>query len=801
MDSSSKRRKLSNGAAASTILAEPQATTTKDTNSDLASTTKPTAETKTRSSSLFVRSLPASVTNESLAAHFSESYPLKHATVVLDPSTKISRGFGFVTFTDHADAAAAAAEFDGSTLLGRKIRVEIAEARHRDGAAGGDLAVTNGGAVAVDAGSERSERRKVGNSKSTNTTGERLRKEREDQRKESQPPRLIVRNLPWSIQTSEDLTKLFQSYGKVKHAVVPKKGGKGEGYGFGIVILRGRKNAERALEGVNGKEVDGRVVAVDWMAEKEEWEKVKEIEAQSAAEMGINGKSGVEKQTANGVEDAKGDVDMQDVAEDEHIDDSDSDADEGASLPSNPSGAEEDNLIDPSADLPDLEDKPSTDNTTIFIRNLPFTTDDATLREHFTTHFGPTRYARVVYDHATERSKGTGFVNFVEESDAKDCVRGAPKKLDSDPSGSVLNRNRHGPQSTHSILQNDASDPSGKYTLEGRILQITRFLPKPTADALASQSALSREKARERDKRRLYLLSEGTIPRNSKLYEMLSKPELDMREASAKQRQRLIKMNPNLGISLTRLSIRNLPRWVTSKDLKQLAREAVVGFASDCKAGKRSALSAEENRRAADLMAELETQRKKKGVGIVRQAKIVFEDSKQGSKVKEGMGGRSRGYGFVEYWSHRSALAGLRWLNGYVLKPKEGGEGEGERGKRLIVEFAIENAQVVQRREGREKRGRERRDGGEGEWEGIEDDEQAAGTKGMGKRLSGAQQKKRKREASANGNSVKSSDGGKKGKSSHTETEAAGSPDEKNKLAKRNRIIAKKRSARKARKG
>jgi nucleolar protein 4 len=119
----------------------------------------------------------------------------------------------------------------------------------------------------------------------------------------------------------------------------------------------------------------------------------------------------------------------------------------------------------------------------------------------------------------------------------------------------------------------------------------------------------------------------------------------------------------------------------------------------------------------------------------------------------------------------------------------------------LIVEFAIENAQVVQRREGREKRGREKREGGEGEWEGIEDDEQAAGTNGMGKRLSGAQQKKRKREESANGNSVKSSDGGKKGKGSQAEAEEAGDPDEKNKIAKRNRIIAKKRSARKARKG
>ena len=82
--------------------------------------------------SLFVRSLPASVTKERLTEHFSQSYPLKHATVVLDSQTKVSRGFGFVTFTDAEDAKQALAKFDKSELDGRKIRVEPAEARLRE---------------------------------------------------------------------------------------------------------------------------------------------------------------------------------------------------------------------------------------------------------------------------------------------------------------------------------------------------------------------------------------------------------------------------------------------------------------------------------------------------------------------------------------------------------------------------------------------------------------------------------------------------------------------------------------------
>ncbi|KAK0933523.1 RNA recognition motif-containing protein, partial [Friedmanniomyces endolithicus] len=38
--------------------------------------------------------------------------------------------------------------------------------------------------------------------------------------------------------------------------------------GFGFVLMRGRKNAEKAIEGVNGKVVDGRTLAVDWSVEK-----------------------------------------------------------------------------------------------------------------------------------------------------------------------------------------------------------------------------------------------------------------------------------------------------------------------------------------------------------------------------------------------------------------------------------------------------------------------------------------------------------------------------------------------------
>jgi nucleolar protein 4 len=262
-----------------------------------------------------------------------------------------------------------------------------------------------------------------------------------------------------------------------------------------------------------------------------------------------------------------------------------------------------------------------------------------------------------------------------------------------------------------------------------------------------------------------------------------------MREDSLKQRQTLIKNNPTLHLSLTRLSVRNLPRHVTSKDLKALAREAVVGFAKDVKAGLRQPLSKEELNRSTDTMKEAEKERKLKGKGIVKQAKIVFE-GRDGSKIEEKSGaGRSRGYGFIEYATHRNALMGLRWLNGHGIDGKIE-NGIQEKKKRLIVEFAIENAQVVKRRS--EHQAQAQAKARTFSKTGKKDDESHSDKKRGQKAFPGTPKRgmKRKRSESTN-NEKKPGDKEKSGDSGEKD----------NRVAKRNRIIAKKRMQRKARKG
>ncbi|CZR65474.1 related to nucleolar protein NOP4 (NOP77) [Phialocephala subalpina] len=635
---------------------------------------------------LFVRSLPAVATSEALTELFSQNYPLKHATVVLDTETKQSKGYGFVTLADAEDAQRALEEFHGQMFMGRRMNIEIAQPRSRELKSQGATGKVKSQVSAEAAAAKKAREDKLA-----------------DDRK---PSKLIIRNLPWSVKTPEQLAELFKKFGKVKHSTLPKIKDDTQA-GFGFVVFRTRRHAEKALASINGTLVDGRTVAVDWAVDKNVWESQKKSAGDNEEDVKDeetdeedNGARVADKlaeseneddDVANFFKNFGDNLESEDDEEAEKLD-----TDEAFSSEDEEEVEEWEDESDDNIEEESEEEKPKkvliTDNsTTLFVRNLPFTTLDADLKEHF-NQFGPVRYARVVMDRATDRPKGTGFVCFFNVEDADACYRGAPR-------GQPTGANAIAPKVKHSILENENADSTGSYTIDGRILQIAKAVDRDSASKLTDTGTNFRTE-RDKDKRKLYLLSEGTVASGTPLYEMLAPSEIKMREDSAMQRKKLIQNNPTLHLSLTRLSIRNLPRNINSKDLKALAREAVVGFAKDVKDGKRAQLSKEEESRGGDESKEAEKQRKAKGKGIVRQAKIVFE-GREGVKIPEESGaGRSRGYGFVEYSSHRWALMGLRWLNGHALTNASGKK------QRLIVEFAIENAQVVQRRKEKEEKAR-----------------------------------------------------------------------------------------------
>lgn len=86
---------------------------------------------------LFVGGLPYTTTEEELKQFFAEIGDVASATVIVDKFTGQGKGFGFIEYTDDANADKAIAELSGKELGGRKIVVNEARPREERSAGGG----------------------------------------------------------------------------------------------------------------------------------------------------------------------------------------------------------------------------------------------------------------------------------------------------------------------------------------------------------------------------------------------------------------------------------------------------------------------------------------------------------------------------------------------------------------------------------------------------------------------------------------------------------------------------------------
>lgn len=148
---------------------------------------------------------------------------------------------------------------------------------------------------------------------------------------------------------------------------------------------------------------------------------------------------------------------------------------------------------------------------------------------------------------------------------------------------------------------------------------------------------------------------------NSPAASALPEAEIEKRQAAFNARKTLLRSNPSLYISKTRLSVRQLPLFVTDRGLKRLAIYAVREFDAEVTAGTREALTRmEENDNT--LSPALEGKKPKRGERqtAVVQSKVVRQTEKIDPLTGQG---RSKGYGFIEARSHKEALKFLRWAN------------------------------------------------------------------------------------------------------------------------------------------
>ncbi|KAE8164466.1 hypothetical protein BDV40DRAFT_114191 [Aspergillus tamarii] len=88
-------------------------------------------------SKVYVGNLSWGTTDDTLRAAFSEYGQITDSIVMRDRDTGRSRGFGFVTFSAEAEAEAAINALNEQELDGRRIKVNLANARPSGGARGG----------------------------------------------------------------------------------------------------------------------------------------------------------------------------------------------------------------------------------------------------------------------------------------------------------------------------------------------------------------------------------------------------------------------------------------------------------------------------------------------------------------------------------------------------------------------------------------------------------------------------------------------------------------------------------------
>lgn len=161
---------------------------------------------------------------------------------------------------------------------------------------------------------------------------------------------------------------------------------------------------------------------------------------------------------------------------------------------------------------------------------------------------------------------------------------------------------------------------------------------------------------------------------------------MQKRQDAFNARKALLRSNPSLYISKTRLSIRQLPLFVTDRTLKRLAIHAIRTFDSEVEASSREPLNrAEETDETISQAIKARTSKKKRGERdtAVIQSKVVRQTEKTDTITGQG---KSKGYAFLEMRSHKDALKVLRYANNNP-----------EVGKLMLEWYKVELGEMLER--------------------------------------------------------------------------------------------------------
>ncbi|XP_003383450.1 PREDICTED: RNA-binding protein 28-like [Amphimedon queenslandica] len=603
------------------------------------------------SSTLFVRNLPYSTTDEVLQTVFSPYGKLRRAFVVKNKGESQCRGFGYVTYFKKDDAAKAKSHV--KVISSRPVHMMFARHKEKEGEEEeegeeqsnddeeDDDNVFKSDSNVYDIGRTilitqlsddttnkqlRVRCRKIGNIESleypvpgkdeltasvTFKTHKEAKKALDTlqsrtlngktikvdllskvikrvNRKSLKKSRLIVRNISFKT-TEDDLNELFSAHCPVISTQVVRNE-KNKSLGYGFVQLESFVDAHKALKNLNETEFKGRKIRVDWVLPREKYQSQKEAKNEEEVKMETEEtqqKEDEEEQEEEGTES----LDEEEGDREEEEEEEEESMDEDVPVPKHVNDVKE--------------------GKTLFIRNVPYDVDKEDLASVF-RQFGSIRYCRPVLDANTQKCKGSAFIQYKTIDSISTCIEAA-------------------------------KSDEGLWIGQDKLM-VDMAVSKEELSHM--KKAAKQQQLVEKDSRNLYLLEEGYIDPLSEAGQEMSKIDTRKRMKSLQERKVKLK-NPHYFISKTRLSVRNLPASTTEKSLKSLILQH-----SDRQA-------------------------------IVKQVKLMRSKEQF---LSDGLG-RPVGFGFVEFKDHHSALTALRNLNN---NPDIHGPD-----KRPIVEFALEDSRAL----------------------------------------------------------------------------------------------------------
>ncbi|XP_063538024.1 RNA-binding protein 28 [Cydia strobilella] len=489
-----------------------------------------------RNARLIVRNISFKATEESLKEHFASYGSVEEVKLLKKPDGKLV-GCGFVHFTHVPQASKAIAATNKKPFLGRPIFVAWAVSKDKyteqnQSNQKEPIKRLNSGASAADSKDDVQEI-KAEDSKA-----------KKNEPRINRNARLIVRNISFKA-TEESLREHFEPYGTI-HEVKLLKKPDGKLVGCAFVHFKNVPMAKKALLNTNMKPYLGRPISVDWAVAKDKYmqfvvnkqiemeDEVKKEESDSddddkppinisndELKKEVKSESGEDSAESDNEKDSEADNDSDEKEEDEGEEDDDEDAEDD----------EMDNQSETStiAERKRIQLNDAEDGRTVFITNIPFSVDNHQLRA-FVENTGPVLYALVCVDKLTEHSKGSGFVKFEKEEDAKTFLA---------LSGAGLR-------------------------LEGQALQ-----PRP---ALRRES-LQKASKQPKDNRNLYLVKEGVIVAGTRAAVGVSASDMSKRLALERSKTQMLK-NLNRFVSRYRLVVSNLPVNTDDNRLRRICASA-----------------------------------------------------------------------------------------------------------------------------------------------------------------------------------------------------------------------------------